>query len=286
MEQLAFSLRETTKQYPGFTFGPVELALPRGTVLGLVGANGAGKTTMIRLLLGLTPSDGGETMLLGCPAGTAETHELVGVVFDECPYPEVFTPRQIGKVLAGMYHLWQPERFQALLQRLELPENKAVKDFSRGMKMKLSIAAALSHQAQLLLLDEPTGGLDPLVREEILDLFREFMLEESHSILLSSHITSDLEKITDQVAFLHKGQLLMTAEKDRLLEEYGILKGRREQLAVLDQSLLTGLNTGSFGFEALVEDRRGFREAYPELTVDPPTLEEVMAFVVREAQHS
>ena len=283
MEQWAFSLTGTTKQYPGFTFGPVDLALPRGTVMGLVGANGAGKTTLIRLLLGLTRSDSGETILLDSSPENAETHEKVGVVFDECPYPELFTPTQIGNILAGMYGLWQPERFEALLGRMNLPVNKPVKDFSRGMKMKLSIAAALSHGAELLLLDEPTGGLDPLVREEILDLFREFMLDESHSILLSSHITSDLEKISDQVAFLHKGRLLLTAEKDQLLEEYGILKGRRQQLEGLDEHLLTGLRTGSFGFEALVKDRRGFQQAYPELTVDAPTLEDVMAFVVREA---
>ena len=243
----AIELRGLEKQYKDFDL-KLDLTLPGGCILGLVGENGAGKSTTIRLLLGMTKADGGTIRVLGQEKAPLQD---IGVVLDEPGYPECLTPRQLGRVLAGIYPNWEQATYDALLKKLDLPEGKAFKDFSRGMRMKLSIAAALSHRPKLLVLDEPTSGLDPLVRDEVVDLFADFARDEEHSVLISSHIVSDLEKLCDYVAFLHKGRLLLCEEKDRLREEYVLVQGGRAEIDALGSTVL-GRRRGPYGDSAVL----------------------------------
>ena len=240
----------------------MNLTLPQGCVLGLIGENGAGKSTLIRMMLGACKPDGGEVRVLGEAAGRtaafAKTRQEIGVVLDEACLPDELTARQIGTLMRGIYANWDDAAFSSLCARLELPEGKKVKDFSRGTKMKLAIAVALSHKAKLLVLDEATGGLDPVVRDEILDLFNDFTREEEHAILLSSHIVTDLEKICDYVVFLHKGRVQMAGEKDELLERYALLNMTHEDYAALDKRGVVRVMDGHGGVRVLTE-----RQAVP-----------------------
>lgn len=272
------------KNYKSFTLGELSLELPRGVVLGLVGANGAGKTTLMKLILGLTRPDGGTIRLLGGTPANDRLRETIGVVYDELPVHGMLTSVKVGRVMAGIYRGWDAEGYRNLCQKLELPDGKEIKDFSRGMKMKLSIAIALSHRAELLLLDEPTGGLDPIVRNEILDLFRDFMQDERHSILISSHITSDLSRMADYIAFLDRGQLLLTEDKDTLIEQYGLVRGKKNQWDEMKAGGFLGLREESYGYEALCRNREQTEADHPELVVGRADLDEIMGFVVGEAR--
>ena len=271
------------KDYGDFCLDHVDLALPGGTILGLIGENGAGKTTTLKAILGLIRPDGGTVKVLGRAVDWGDPTCLadIGVVLDECAFHDPLKAPQVGNILAGSYRNWDAPLFGAYLDRFGLPRNKKIKEFSKGMKMKLSIAAALAHHPRLLVLDEATAGLDPVVRSELLDLFQDFIQDEDHAILLSSHITSDLEKVADYVTYLHRGRAVLQGAKDELLDAYGRLVCARADLAAVDPALLAGVRMGQFGCEALVKDRRAFRRRYPELTVDPVTLEDIMVFTVR-----
>lgn len=281
----AIECRGLSKSYTGFTLKDLCLTLPEGSILGLIGENGAGKTTTLKAMLGLVHPDAGETFLLGQETrspGFTQAKEEIGVVFDDVFFYPAYTPQRIGSILRRLYRRWEPEVYESLLRRFSLPERKPVSTFSRGMKMKLAFAAALSHHARLLILDEATSGLDPVMRDEILDLLREFVQEEDHSVLLSSHITSDLEKIADRIAYLQNGELVFSRNKDELLEECGVLRCGHEELQRLDRSRLIGLREGRFEAEALVLDRAGLQRQYPGLTIDPAKLEDIMVFYHRE----
>lgn len=269
------------KNYPGVRLEDVSFTLPSGCILGLIGENGAGKSTVIRLILDAIRRDGGEVRVLGKDNrdNFKATKEDIGVVLDEAYFPEGLNVRQVGAVLRRIYRNWDDAQFSSLIRRFSLPENRAFKDFSRGMKMKLSIAAALAHQAKLLVLDEATSGLDPIARDEIVELFHDFTRDETHSILISSHIVSDLEKLCDYIAFLHKGRLLVCEEKDRLLERYGFLRCDRQTLARLSPAAVHGVRDGEFGVEALVE-----REKAPSsVQLDPAGIEDIIVFLAKEA---
>ena len=277
----AFCFDRVEKRYPGYALN-LDLALPEGCILGLMGENGAGKSTSIQLLLGMRKPDAGSIQLLGRPVDErfAPVREEIGVVLDEPGFPECLTPAQLGKVMEGIFRGWDAAAYEGLLRRLELERDKPYKSFSRGMKMKLAIAAALSHHARLLVLDEPCSGLDPIARDEVLALLTEFTREEGHSVLISSHIVSDLEKLCDYVAFLHKGQLLLFEEKDRLLERYGLALCTREQLAQLPASAIAGVQENLYGITALIR-----REDAPEdLTLIPVGLEELFVTMIKEAE--
>ena len=270
------------KDYGDFCLDHVDLKLPGGTILGLIGENGAGKTTTIKAILGLIRPDGGTVKVLGREVTEgSDFREDIGVVLDESAFHDPLKAPQVGKILAGTYRNWDAALFDAYLDRFQLPRNKKIKEFSKGMKMKLSIASALAHHPRLLILDEATAGLDPVVRNELLDEFLTFIQDEDHAVLLSSHITSDLEKAADYVTYLHKGRAVLQGAKDELLDAYGRLVCARADLAAVDPALLAGVRVGQFGCEALVKDRRAFRRRYPELTVDPVTLEDIMVFTVR-----
>lgn len=275
----ALEIRNLTRHFGDFTLDSLNLTLPGGCILGLIGENGAGKSTTIRLILGMLRPDGGTVTILGRDNrdNLALTKQDIGVVLDEVGIPECMTPKQVGIVMADVFTRWDTKTYEGLLERFSLPENKKFKEFSRGMKMKLGLAVALSHQAKLLILDEATSGLDPVVRDEVVSILSEFTRDESHSILISSHIVSDLEKLCDYVAFLHKGKLLLCEEKDMLLSEYGILHCRPEDLpetGVLHKKL------SPYGAEAIVR-----RDAVkPGTALSPISMEELFVFMSKEAK--
>ena len=279
----AIEVSHLTKSYGDFALDDVSFSLPGGAILGLIGENGAGKTTAIKCMLNLIRRDGGEIRLLDRDNLEEEraVKEDIGVVLDECCFHDGLRPRDIDKILARIYRRWDGPLFQDYCKKFSLPADKTVKTFSKGMKMKLSIAAALSHHPRLLLLDEATGGLDPVVRDELLDEFLAFIEDEDHAVLLSSHITSDLEKCADYIVYLHKGRVAIQGAKDELLDCYGRAACSKASLAQIDPALLIGVRENQFGCEALVKDRRAFARRYPGITVDPVTLEEIMVFTVR-----
>ena len=276
----AIELKGLVKEYPGFRLGGLDLALPAGSIMGLVGENGAGKSTTIKLIMNAIKRDAGSVSVLGVDNQSrafSGIKEDIGVVLDEAYYPEVLNSRDVGCVMAKTYRHWEPDTYENYLQRFGLPQDKAFRDYSRGMKMKLAIAVALSHQAKLLILDEATSGLDPMVRDEILDIFNEYTRQEDRSILLSSHIVSDLEKICDYIAFLHKGQLLLCEEKDRLLEEYALVRLSRERLADLPENSVVGVESDPYGVRALVR-----RDMVPhDLPLEHTNLEDIILFLAK-----
>lgn len=277
----AFEIKGLKKSYPGFELN-LDLALPQGCILGLIGENGAGKTTAIKLLLGMSKPDAGSVEVLGRPVDEsfAPTREEIGVVLDEPAFPDCLTTKQVGGVMRDIYRSWDEGEYARLLEKLALPADKKFKDFSRGMKMKLSIAVALSHGAKLLILDEPTSGLDPVVRDEVVELFSEFTRDEGRSVLISSHIVSDLEKLCDYVAFLHKGKLLLCREKDALLADYGLVLCTKEQLESLPVTAVAKVSESLFGVTALI--RRD--QAPEELSVIPVGLEDLFVTMIKEVE--
>ena len=279
----ALELSHLTKDYGSFKLDDVSFTLPGGAILGLIGENGAGKTTTIKCILNLIRRDGGEIRVLGLDNLRDEqaVKEDIGVVLDESFFHDTLRLQNVDKIMSLIYRNWDSTLFASYCRKFSLPGDKTVKQFSRGMKMKLSIAAALSHHPRLLLLDEATGGLDPVVRDEILDEFLNFIQDEEHSVLLSSHITSDLEKCADYIVYLHRGKVALQGAKDELLASYGRLVCSRDDLERVDPALLHGTRVGQFSCEALVRDRKAFARRYPGLTVDPVTLEDIMVFTVR-----
>ena len=276
----ALEIRGLTKRRGDFALQGLDLTLPAGCIMGLIGENGAGKSTTIRLILNGLRRDGGTIAVYGKDnrAMTALDREDIGVVLDEGCFPETLTAPQVGRVMAATYRRWEQDTFDAYCRRFALPEKTAFKDYSRGMKMKLTIAVALSHQAQLLVLDEATAGLDPIVRDEILELFNEFTRDETHSVLISSHILSDLEKLCDYIAFLHQGRLLFCEEKDALLEQYGIFNDTAEQAEALMPEAIVSMETTPYGgVRALV--RRGLAPVGFQL--EKPTIEDIILALVK-----
>ena len=277
----AIEIKDLCKNYPGFSLDHVNLTLPCGCIMGLVGENGAGKSTTIRLILDMIARDSGTITLLGKDnrENIRLLKEDIGVVLDEVGIPACLNSKQVGKIMANTFRNWEQAVYDTLLEKLAVPPEKPFKDFSKGMKMKLGIAIALSHRPKLLILDEATSGLDPVVRDEVLDLFSEFTREESHAVLISSHIVSDLEKICDYIAFLHRGKLLLCEEKDALKEKYGILRCSKDQLSALPPEAVIGRKETAYGVEAIAA-----RDAVPAgLSLSPIDIEELFIFMVKGA---
>ena len=267
------------KSYEDFSLQNISFALPQGCIMGLVGQNGAGKSTTLKAILGLVRPDSGSVKLFGqeLQENEEQIKEQIGVVFDSMNLPELLRGKDVGKVLGPLYQSWDQTAFNGYLERFSLPKNKLIKDYSRGMKMKVAIAAALSHGAKLLLLDEATGGLDPIVRDEILDILLEFMQDPTHGILFSSHITGDLEKIADYVTFIHEGQVRFSQPKDELLDSYAVVKCSPQQLASIDPAALISVRSHQYGTEALVR-----RDAvWADAVAERPTIEDMMLFIAR-----
>lgn len=278
--EYALTLQNVSKTYDDFTLKDISLQLPAGCIMGFIGENGAGKSTTIRLILDQIARDHGKITILGKDnkEDLDAVKEHIGVVLDESNFPENLSAKDINNILKRIYRTWDEAKYSELIKRFSLPNSKPVKDYSKGMKMKLSIATALSHDSKLLILDEATSGLDPIVREEILDVFLEFIQDEQHSVFISSHITSDLEKICDYITFIHKGKIVFSEPKDELLETYGLLKCSENELAKIDPSIVKGVRKHQFGVEALVIKDR-IQSNYP---IDTANLETIMLFTVKE----
>lgn len=276
----ALEIKNLSKSFTGFKLDNIGFTLPSGCILGLVGENGAGKSTTIKLILDMLHKDSGSIKVLGRDntEDIKSIKEEVGVVMDEAGIPECLNARQVGKIMSGTFNNWDGAYYAETLKKLSIPDNKQYKELSRGMKMKLGIAIAVSHGSKLLLLDEPTSGLDPVVRDEVVEMFNEFTRDENHSILISSHIVSDLEKLCDYIAFLHKGKLLLFEEKDVLLGEYGVIHCTKEQLGELDKTAILHKKITPYGAEAIVR-----REKIPHaMTVSPISVEELFVHMVKE----
>ena len=278
----AIEIKGLTKHFPGFALEGLNLTLPSGCILGLIGENGAGKSTTIKLLLGMLKPDGGSASVLGADIGgdLRPVKEEIGVVLDEPGLPHMLKAGQIDKIMGSIYKNWSSNDFAALLRRLDLPEDKPYGDFSRGMKMKMGLAIALAHKPRLLLLDEATSGLDPVVRDDVTDLLLDFTRDEGHSILLSSHIVSDLEKVCDYIAFLHKGKLMLMEEKDVLMSEYGLLQCSLTEAEQIDPAAVIGRQDTPYGCRLIVR-----RDAVPVGTaLGNVSIEELFIFMVKEEQ--
>ncbi|MCQ2497302.1 MAG: ABC transporter ATP-binding protein [Lachnospiraceae bacterium] len=278
-------VKNVTKDYGDFKLDNISFAVPEGSVCGFIGQNGAGKTTTIRLILDVIRADAGEVFLFGenIKNDSAKLREDIGIVYDEMGFHEFMTGRDINIMMKNIYKNWDEKAFFDYLNKFALPAKKKCGDFSRGMRMKLQIAVALSHNAKLLIMDEPTSGLDPIVRNEMIQIFREYVVEEDHSILLSSHITADLEKLADTVVFINGGKIVLAGNKDDMLETHGLVKCKKEELDSISKSLIVNVQPGVYGCEVLVNDRAACEKLYPGMVVEPANLEEIMLFYVNKA---
>lgn len=278
----AIEIQGLTKKYDGFTLDNVSFAVPRGTIMGFVGQNGAGKTTTIKAILNIIRTDGGSIRIMGMDhiEKEYEIKEQIAAVFDEIPFQDCFNAVQLNRVFEGLYVNWSSETFFSYLDRFNLPRRKKIRALSKGMKMKLQIATALSHGAKVLIMDEATTGLDPVVRNEILDIFRDYLKDDTNSILMSSHITSDLEKIADAVTFIDKGKVYLTGYKDELLERHALLKCSRKDFETIARQDYISARVGEYSVEVMVADRETAHAKYPDIACEKTTLEEIMLFYV------
>ncbi len=283
----AIEIKGVTKRYDGFVLDNISFDVPKGCIMGFIGQNGAGKTTTIRSMLHITDIDSGEIRLLGLDhiADETELKKRIAVVFDELPFHDIFSVRDMAKIFEGMYPEWDNTAYMQYIERFQLPQKKKIGQFSKGMKMKLQIACALSHNAELLVMDEATTGLDPVVRDEILHIFMEYLQTGERSILMSSHITSDLEKIADMVTFIDKGRILLSGYKDEITESHGIIKCDKDKLQEIDPEDIVSIRTNSFGAEVMVNDRESAGYKYRDCVIDPASLDDIMLYYVhREAK--
>lgn len=283
----AIVINNLSKAYPDFRLDNVSFHVPKGSIMGFVGENGAGKTTTIKSILDLIKTDSGEITIFGYSSKDlpVKIKSQIGVVFDGSSLHDNLNVKNINLVMKNIYPNWEENEFFSYCKRLQLPDRKIVKEFSRGMKMKLSIAIALSHHSKLLILDEATSGLDPMVRDEILDIFLEFIQDEEHTILLSSHIISDIEKIADYVTFIHKGKIIFSENKDSLIYEHGIVHCRKEDISGIDRSYILGIRENSFGAEVLIRNKKDFIKQYRQYSVEKTSIEEIMLFISRGKEH-
>lgn len=265
-------INQLVKKYQNFQLGPLTISIPKGMIIGLIGENGAGKTTLMKSTLGIIHPDSGEIQM---------KEEHVGVVLDQSFFPELLTANDIHSIMKDIYTTWDSTLFFDYLKRFQLPKNKIIKEMSKGMRKKLEIITALSHHPSLLILDEPTSGLDPVVRNEVLDLFLEFIQDEQHTILFSTHITSDLEHISDYIIFLDQGQIILEEERDVLQNEYGILKCGLKEFEQVDPKDYLYYKKGKYQCEMLVKEKNKIQKKYKNMVIDPITLEELMILTIK-----
>ena len=276
----AVEIRGLCKSFGSFGIRDLDLDIPRGYVVGLIGENGAGKTTLIKCITDANIPDSGEVRLFGSQERDGSEGRL-GVVFDECHFFQQMNGEQIGKLMSSLFANWDDARYRTLMNDFGIPLDKRIKDYSRGMRMRIQVAVALSHSPDLVIMDEATAGMDPAARDEFLDLVMEYMQDEGHTVLMSSHITSDLERIADYIVFIHQGRIVMNGPKDEILESYGIVKGSESAVLAVGRENIVSVKRDQFSTSALVRDRQGVAEAYPELVVDPASLDDIMVMVIR-----
>ena len=274
-----------TKQYKrsDFRLKDVSFSIPRGAIMGFVGENGAGKTTTIGCILNTLVKDGGMVKVFGKEMSdeAVDIRDDIGVVYDKNAFPTHLTALKVASIMRHLYSNWDDELFKEYLQKFKLPEKKKIKTFSRGMTMKLAVATALSHRPKLLILDEATAGLDPVVRDDILDVFLDFVQDENNSVLLSSHITSDLEKVADYITFIHDGSIIFSEEKDALKYNFGIMRCKTAQFAEIDKEDILAYRKRDYQTDVLIADKKNAEKKYRDVIIDNVTIEEIMLMFVK-----
>jgi ABC-2 type transport system ATP-binding protein len=280
----AIELRNLSKVYPEFTVDNVSLDVKQGYITGLIGPNGVGKSSLIKMMLGMIRPDSGSIKILGCdmPKQEVDIKQRIGIVSDDCFYYEHLTIRDLKKMIAPFYKKWDEKKFNRLLEQFELSPKKKIKDLSKGMKVKFSLAVALSHEAELLIMDEPTSGLDPVFRRELLDLLAEMMQDEKNTIIFSTHITTDLDRIADYIAFINRGKLVFNEAKDDVFERYAIVKGDLELLDSDIRNKFVGIRETAVGFEGLVDNKQEAVQLFGNYAVfEKPSIEEIIYFTTK-----
>ena len=281
MEKNNILVRDLCKQFDEFLLDHVSFQVPKGRIVGFIGENGAGKSTTINLILDELIKDNGQIQILGREHTSSSVKEDIGVVFDECNFHDVFNVSDIEKILSGVYKSWDSSLYRQYLKKFKIPERKQIGSFSKGMKMKLSIICAMAHKPKLLILDEATTGLDPVVRDEMLELFLEFIQDEECSIFFSSHITSDIQKIADYVILIHQGKIIFEEQKDDLVYHFGIVKCGREKFASISPDDYIIHRVTNVSVECLVRDKEAIRRKYKDIVIDNATLEDIMLFYIK-----
>ncbi len=276
-------IKNLKKQYEGFSLKNINLNLQKGTIMGLIGENGAGKSTTIKAILNVIHRDNGEIKIFGLDNRKEEKaiKEKIGVVLDDSYLSEYLNTVDINKIMKRIYKNWDEKLYFDYIEKFKLPKNKITKEFSSGMKMKLKIATALSHHPKLLILDEPTSGLDPVARNEILDIFQQFIQDEENSILVSSHITSDLEHIADYITFINDGEIVLSKTRDDLLENYGIVKCSKEDFTKIDKKDFIKYKKSRYEYDILIENKEEFRKKYDIEIIDKTTIEDIMLIYIK-----
>ena len=276
-------VKNLCKKYNGFELKDINLELPKGMIMGIIGENGAGKTTTIKAILNMINRDSGKIAIFGLDniKDGKQIKEDIGVVLDDSFLSEYLNPIDINKIMKNIYKNWDEKLYFKYIEDFKLPKDKMSKEYSSGMKMKLKIAVALSHNPKLLILDEPTSGLDPVARNEILDIFQDFIQDEEKSILVSSHITSDLEHIADYITFINNGEIVLTKTRDELLENYGIVKCSADDFEEIDKNDFVKYKKNRYEYEILVEDKFEFKRKYKFEIIDKPTIEDIMLIYIK-----
>ena len=278
-------LKNVNKKYEksNFAIKDISFSVPEGSIVGFIGENGAGKSTTMNCILNVIKRDSGTIEIFGreMTDEAIDIRENIGVVYDSNNFPEYLTAKQLADILGRIYSKWDDFCFEQFLRRFGLPESQKIKSYSRGMSMKLAIAVALSHDSKLLILDEATSGLDPIMRDEILDVLLEFVKQENHSILLSSHITSDLEKIADYIVFIHNGEIILNKTKDELIYEYGVIRCSENDFHnILSEDILSSMKK-DYQIDVLIKNRKLIEKKYKNLIIDSVSLDEIMLLLVK-----
>lgn len=283
----AIELRNLTKSSPLFKVDNISLDVKQGFITGLIGPNGVGKSTLIKMMLGMIHPDSGSVTILGyeMPKHEVDIRQRIGIVSDECFYYEHLTILDTMKMIKPFYKNWNDNKFRSYLEQFELSLKKKVQDLSKGMKLKLALAIAVSHEAELLIMDEPTSGLDPVFRREMLDLFTEIMQDEKNTIIFSTHITTDLDRIADYITFINRGKLIFNEAKEEVLERYAIVKGDQKLLDSDIRKKFIGIRETSVGFEGLVDNKQEAELLFDNYAIlDKPSLEDIMYFTAKGGQ--
>lgn len=286
MVEKVLEITNLSKKYKDFSLKGINITLEKGYIMGFIGPNGAGKSTTIKLIMNLIKKDSGEIKIFGLDNNSNDIliKERIGFVYDENHFYEELTVKEMKNVIRPFYSKWDDIIFNSYVKKFELPLNKEIKHLSKGMKMKFSLAIALSHHAELLIMDEPTSGLDPLIRSELLDILQTLLQDENKSIFFSTHITSDLDKVADFITLINNGEIILSKAKDQILEEHCIVKGSNKQLNNNNQGNFIGLKQNDFGFEALCMNRKEVIKQFGDsVMIEKPTLEDIMVFYTRRS---
>ena len=274
-------IKNLSKKYDSFELKNINIELPKGTIMGFIGENGAGKTTTIKSILNIISKDSGQIKIFGLDNKETKIKEDIGVVLDDSFFSEYLNPLDINKIMKNIYKNWDEKLYFKYIEDFKLSKEKISKEYSSGMKMKLKIAVALSHHPKLLILDEPTSGLDPIARNEILDIFQEFIQDENKGIFVSSHITSDLEHIADYITFINNGEIIFSKTKNELLESYGIARCSKEQFKKINKEDYIKYKKNRYEYDVLIENKYEFRRSYNISVIDKPSLEDIMLIYIK-----